>query len=137
MTKQEALFKSSLIERYGKINDKLITINHETAECGYNGVKYGIIFPQLFIDKINLLDFNKKFEYNFIGIKTDNRKWVEGFNVASFINFTNNGRIIPKNYFDGEYYGVLCNSKFTLCPRGDFNWTYRFLEAIMCRVYQY
>jgi len=38
-----------------------------------------------------------------------------------------------RNFFDKEYYQVMCGSKFTLCPAGDNNWSIRFYEALMCK----
>lgn len=38
-------------------------------------------------------------------------------------------RIVKENLF---YFTTMCNSKFTLCPRGDCPWSFRFYEAIMC-----
>lgn len=42
------------------------------------------------------------------------------------------GRKFPFKSFDVEYYESMLNSKFVLCPDGDFIWTYRFFEAIIC-----
>ena len=49
-------------------------------------------------------------------------------------------RFVPKQtllrdrtYFDPSYFGVIAQSQFTLCPRGDEPWSMRFFEAIMCR----
>ncbi len=49
-------------------------------------------------------------------------------------------RFVPKQtslrdrtYFDPGYFGVMAQSQFTLCPRGDEPWSMRFFEAIMCR----
>jgi hypothetical protein len=42
------------------------------------------------------------------------------------------GRKFPLKAWDAEYYKMLSNSQFVLCPNGDFIWTYRFFEAAMC-----
>lgn len=42
------------------------------------------------------------------------------------------GRKFPYKSWDNEYYEVLSDSEFVVCPNGDFIWTYRFFEAIMC-----
>ncbi len=42
------------------------------------------------------------------------------------------GREFPIKAWDREYYDQMLRSKFVLCPDGDFIWTYRFFEAIMC-----
>tara|TARA_B100001057_G_scaffold498151_1_gene604301 strand:+ start:531 stop:1223 length:693 start_codon:yes stop_codon:yes gene_type:complete len=36
-------------------------------------------------------------------------------------------------YFDIDYFNVLCNSNFTLCPAGDRPWSLRFFEVIMSK----
>lgn len=42
------------------------------------------------------------------------------------------GRAFPYKSLDMDYYNEMLNSKFVLCPNGDFIWTYRFFEAILC-----
>lgn len=42
------------------------------------------------------------------------------------------GRHFPEKSWDDNYFNQISNAKFVLCPNGDFIWTYRFLEAIMC-----
>jgi len=38
----------------------------------------------------------------------------------------------PTKAWDGVYFRRLVNSKFVLCPDGQFVWTYRFFEAALC-----
>ena len=38
-----------------------------------------------------------------------------------------------RNNFDDNYFAVMANSKFCLCPAGDANWSMRFYEALMCK----
>ena len=45
---------------------------------------------------------------------------------------SNRGRNFPVKSWDAEYYKYLLKSKFVLCPSGDYIWTYRFFESIMC-----
>ena len=42
------------------------------------------------------------------------------------------GREFPVKSWDESYYEVLADSKFVLCPNGDFIWSYRFFESILC-----
>ena len=42
------------------------------------------------------------------------------------------GRIFPVKVWHDEYYREMADSRFVLCPDGDFIWTYRFFEAAMC-----
>lgn len=38
--------------------------------------------------------------------------------------------VFQKKSWDTEYYDILSQSKFVICPSGDFIWSYRFFEAI-------
>jgi hypothetical protein len=42
------------------------------------------------------------------------------------------GRVFPGKAWDDDYFRLLARSKFVLCPAGDYVWTYRFFESIMC-----
>ncbi|GLQ53720.1 hypothetical protein [Devosia nitrariae] len=47
------------------------------------------------------------------------------------------GRHFPTKSWNSKYYDLMLNSKFVLCPSGDFKangvaWTYRFFEGAMC-----
>jgi hypothetical protein len=46
--------------------------------------------------------------------------------------FSERGRYFPIKSWDEAYYQALSNSKFVLCPSGDYVWTYRFFESILC-----
>lgn len=45
---------------------------------------------------------------------------------------SNRGRRFPIKAWDSEYFELLLDSEFVLCPSGDYVWSYRFLEAAMC-----
>lgn len=47
-------------------------------------------------------------------------------------NFHSPKYMINKNYFDLNYYTIMCQSKFCLCPAGDCPWSMRFYEALLC-----
>jgi hypothetical protein len=42
------------------------------------------------------------------------------------------GRHFPIKAWDEQYFRVLANSEFVLCPGGDYIWSYRFFESILC-----
>ena len=42
------------------------------------------------------------------------------------------GRHFPMKAWHDEYYEQMSRAQFVLCPDGDFVWTYRFFEAILC-----
>lgn len=46
--------------------------------------------------------------------------------------FTNRGRNEINKYFDEDYFSILLRAKYVICPSGDYDWTYRFFEAIIC-----
>ena len=45
---------------------------------------------------------------------------------------SNRGRLFPGKSWDEAYYRTLLDSNFVLCPNGDFIWSYRFFESILC-----
>jgi hypothetical protein len=42
------------------------------------------------------------------------------------------GRSFPTKSWDHRYFNLLAKTQFSLCPRGDHVWTYRFFEAALC-----
>ena len=95
----------------------------------------------------------------------ENRKWIvefaaNRFGGDSYLQLTNtktrsthaplgkydhtNSKkgLVPKelprmlrNNFDENYFAVMASSRFCLCPGGDRDWSMRFYEALMCKVY--
>lgn len=131
--KQEALFIEALKETGYLLPDESMRIDHVTGECFYKDSCYSIIFPLRFLRQARQLDYHKIYDFSFRGINSPKRDWVSRFDTdRSKITFTDKGRKLPKDEFDVGYYQEIARSKFTLCPAGDFQWTYRFLEAIMC-----
>jgi len=37
-----------------------------------------------------------------------------------------------KDFFDENYYSIMCQSNFCLCPAGDAYWSIRFYESLVC-----
>jgi hypothetical protein len=132
--KQQALFAEAISEVHIKFGDDDLRIDHPSAKCYYKTEEYPLIFPLRFLRKCRQLDYAKMYDFCFRGLYTSKRDWVNGFaSKDSRITFTDNGRKIAKDHFDNQYYQEMANSRFTLCPQGDFKWTYRFFEAILCR----
>ncbi|HLP02519.1 MAG TPA: hypothetical protein VK163_10890 [Opitutaceae bacterium] len=42
------------------------------------------------------------------------------------------GRVFPWKAWDEDYFRLLARAEFVLCPSGDFVWSYRFFEAVLC-----
>ncbi len=140
MTKQEAMFKLALKEAGLEFSEEDIKIDHKNGKDYYKSIEYEVIFPWSFVEKARKLwQLNRNYEYNFIGNLVPSREWIKKFDDPnSFIKDSKLGRILPKELFDDkEYYNIIADSKFTLCPSGTdtdkgYIWTYRFFEAIMC-----
>ncbi|HEY4247090.1 MAG TPA: exostosin family protein [Lacunisphaera sp.] len=49
-----------------------------------------------------------------------------------FVYSSDRGRIFPIKAWDEEYFRILASSQFVLCPGGDYPWSYRFFESILC-----
>lgn len=131
--KQEVMFIEALQEVYSKVNETMVAIDHPNGKCFYGGDQYEVIFPLRFLKDSRALSFRKQVNFNFRGIRTEKRDWVMDFAAHnSIIDFTNSGRLMDKGAFDFSYYQNIAHSKYTLCPAGDFKWTYRFLEAVLC-----
>ena len=69
----------------------------------------------------------------FVGLLTEQRKvFLRNFPEAVILN-SDNGRKQETKEKDLSYFRMLARSRFVICPNGDFVWTYRFFEAILCR----
>lgn len=64
-------------------------------------------------------------------ISSDHYQYDNDSFVFSIIG-SRRGRSLSTKGLDNFYYETLLKSQFTLCPSGDFVWTYRFFESIMC-----
>ena len=75
---------------------------------------------------------NNKFSYikNLVVEKTIKREYFDSSKIL--ILSSKKGRKFPKKSWDNNYYNILLKSKFVLCPSGDFIWSYRFFESILC-----
>lgn len=45
---------------------------------------------------------------------------------------SNRGRVFPVKGWDEEYFQTLASAQFVLCPSGDYIWSYRFFESVLC-----
>ncbi len=126
-----------------------ISFNHEKASFIIEGREHPLVFPKELI-KLCKSKWNHKKGVIFTGLKTDKRlaaltMWLESSGCITELNkvneliiddikivFTDKGRRFPVKSFDKDYYNQLCDAEFSLCPDGDFIWTYRFFESIMC-----
>ena len=142
----------------------------------YDGNPVIALYPKSYIEKVNLLNLDKIYDFNFRGAlyidkKTKrNRQWVVDFSkqyftsdsffqvtdsrakqsniffkprhklLGSFDYTLDRTGFVPKEnnknirgYFDKDYFRILCQSQFTLCPAGDSPWSMRFYESLLCK----
>jgi hypothetical protein len=118
----QALKEINLIEN--------VKIEHSENPITYIGnKKYSLVFPRFLINHFSLKKSN---DYLFIGLVTPKRNhFLSQFPTAKIEN-SKRGRDVITKVYDIEYFNQLSNSKFILCPNGDFTWTYRFFESILC-----
>lgn len=66
--------------------------------------------------------------YNFLNVDSVIIKKINNLIIWS----SNKGRKFPIKAWDEEYFKLLGDSKFVLCPSGVCVWSYRFFESILC-----
>ena len=136
---QKVHFRQALAEECWEDDD--VQLDHEHARgINANGCAVGVIFPRSLVGycACGVWNSQKTISYSFSGARSPER--VESFLMdylhaeGASVVFTNVGRDIRKETgkYDYPYYDRLMESKFVLAPDGEFAWTYRFLEGIMC-----
>lgn len=112
-----------------------IGYNHTKPEVSIGKIKRPLVFPMCMIEYCKWGHKERKFVFS--GIMTKRKSILDKFiknnpdeNIE--IKASTNGRTLPIKAWDDEYYKGLMKSEFVLCPDGDFVWTYRFFEAIIC-----
>lgn len=107
---------------------------HDNGSCVINNTHLPLIFPMDRLEKIQSLSKEKSLDYCFLGKITEEREWVlEYATQDSVVEESLFGRWARFKFnFHRKYHEILCRSRFALTPTGDFPWSYRFFEAIMC-----
>jgi hypothetical protein len=137
------LFESALAEHgiAGKTD-----YDHKNGINYINKIPFDIKYPLSYIENIQKLSREKFYKYSFAGTmnkQSGRDNLLEKFQRAdSKIISSNNGRNPDTKYkFDVDYYQLISNSEFGLCPNHaggewyvhDNAWTYRFMETVFCR----
>lgn len=78
-------------------------------------------------EKLSLLIYNISRHYGGFFIS----RLLSKANVK--VNFSYNGRKKEFKLYDKSYFLNLSQSKYVICPPGDFVWTYRFFETMMSK----
>jgi hypothetical protein len=156
---QERFFRDAISEVAQNI-PFVVGVNHKAAKCMVelclpasttrpkSQVRrtYSIIFPMKRLELIKALWIpdaaQRKYRYCFRGLLqggSPRKQWVKNYvsstgkTEENHIEHNLHGRSTEKYTFDSAYFSLMCNSRFALCPLDVFDWSYRFLEAIMCR----
>lgn len=137
---QQVHLEQAMTEECWDTTTRDVEIQHREARNVVDGCPVGIIFPRSLIAycSCGVWNTNKQISYYFSGIMNTERKgsWLMSYrnDTDAKIYFSANGRSVRKNtgVYDYPYYDKLMSSRFALAPDGDFPWTYRFLEGIMC-----
>ena len=111
-----------------------LNIDHIKPAETILGHEFSLVFPHRLISKIRAKwPKQRKYDYAFVGLMTEKRKWVFEYKDMdnTLIVDSNKGRIFPEKLFDENYWEILLNTKFSLCPQGDYMWTYRVFESII------
>lgn len=121
----------------GKNFTNLISINHHEPTTKIGDVVKHLIFPKTLIEFCETKNYERLDEIYFKGIVTGKRKnsiekLKQVTNKPVIINSSNRGREFPLKTFDEDYFNEMQKYKFVFCPDGDFIWSYRFFESIMC-----
>ena len=141
MMLQEHLFQSALAEKGISAS---IRLNHIYGKTYVNDHEFGIKYPMAYINEIDNMSKEKKYEYCFLGKYGPERgKLLSKFiSDNSVIKESARGRdTILKYTFDNTYYQTICNTKYSLCPnqgsdsiyKHDYGWTYRLIESTFCK----
>lgn len=115
----------------------LLQIHHNTPITKIGDVTKPLIFPKTLIEFCQKDNLEKMGKIYFRGLITDKRKEsiskLQSTNLLeTIIDSSMKGRQFPIKTFDEDYFNDMKKYKFIFCPDGDFVWSYRFFESVMC-----
>jgi len=122
----------------GIMLSSILEINHSKPETKINGKIKPLIFPIGLINMCESLNEEKNNDIYFRGLLTKNRenailRLKESTTLNVVIESSNRGRKFPIKSLDIEYFKKLSSYNFNYCPNGDYMWSYRFFESVMCK----
>lgn len=148
---QEHFFVRAILEAAKGISF-IAGVDHRNATCMVELIMpapklrirktYTILFPMKRFELIKELwtaptTTTRIYKYYFRGLingGSSKKQWVRQYQKSgNYIEHNLRGRGKDKYVFDTEYFRLMCQSEFVLAPIDVYPWSYRFLEAIMCR----
>jgi hypothetical protein len=148
---QEHFFVRAIVEAIGtKLIPFVAGVNHTNATCVIELIMpdpmpriqkvYPIFFPLKRVNSIKELwvpSNARTYKYYFRGVLSSverRKQWVRQYmKPGNYVEHNTRGRGKYKYVFDTQYYKLMCQSQFVLAPIDVYPWSYRFLEAILCR----
>lgn len=139
--------------------EELITLDHSQPKTTLGSIEVPLLYPHYVCTYLrSQWKQERPVDFSFSGLYSEKReeiikRWMfkNDFSEFSFlekdnsfttrlakgkkiliVNPTLKGRDFPIKAWDHEYYELLLKSQFVLCPSGDYVWTYRFFESILC-----
>lgn len=113
-------FAGLVTESRQEFFSKIIQLNYPKSSLNFNSW----IRPSFFSSMQTKIEFK-------LGINNEEKITKRKYKDIVFWS-SKRGRKFPIKSWDDEYFKLLANSEFVLCPNGDYIWTYRFFESIMC-----
>lgn len=119
-----------------------VNISHSKPYVTLGHYRQPLLFPQRMFEYCSSFWARERnTDFLFLGLVTPERQkvlheWRRLINQKTsskiIIKNSERGRQFPNKAWDEDYYKMMANARFVLCPNGDFVWTYRFFEATMC-----
>jgi hypothetical protein len=125
-----------------------LIIDHKLGFNYIKGIQLDIKFPISYVKKINLLSHEKIYKYVFKGTTFYKKATIKREDFLTPY-YTDDNLIIStdigltrknKAEFDTSFYQLMCNGYYCLAPNWGGNlwdhddaWTYRFIEATLCK----
>lgn len=124
--------------QFGASNLDGVTVDHRSPATRVGSIARPLIFPRSIPYRCrSMWSDDRRSVFHFSGLMTDSRKRSLAAVAAEApgavdIRESTRGRKWPIKAWDERYYRSLASTRYALCPDGDFVWTYRFFEAILC-----
>jgi hypothetical protein len=143
---QQCLLENALVEIGLNPDELQIDIDHLEGQSKVNNIQLGIVYPRTFFSRAYKFTGTKTLEYYFNGFMPQEggrREMLRHFAATkkTLIIESSSGRDWQtKGSFRPSYYKHFGCARFGLCPHQrdwkgpkDNLWTYRFVEACMCK----
>lgn len=108
-------------------------ICHSTPFVRIGDLVKPLLYPHELVYKYKASWAPRDIKFFFQGLVPKHRKSrIDEWRGKAVIIDTDVGRKSLKRFWDPAYVTRMGKSQFVLCPKGGFNWSYRFYEAVLC-----